>query len=87
MGKVLDIRPDAEGLVRAVRLQTRTSILERPVTKLYYWKQWSNIMTLSLSASIFFLSFSPINLCFILQIHQEDRTTVIVVVPVVAPFL
>ena len=34
MGKVLDIRPDAKGLVRTVRLQTRTSILERPVTKL-----------------------------------------------------
>ena len=34
MGKVLDARPDAKGLVRSVRLQTRTSILERPVTKL-----------------------------------------------------
>ncbi|XP_059184653.1 uncharacterized protein LOC131967729 [Centropristis striata] len=34
MGKVLDVRPDAKGQVRSVRLQTRTSILERPVTKL-----------------------------------------------------
>ncbi|XP_062414254.1 uncharacterized protein LOC119220564 [Pungitius pungitius] len=34
MGKVLDTRPDAKGLVRSVRLQTKTSILERPVTKL-----------------------------------------------------
>ena len=34
MGKVLDVRADAKGLVRSVRLQTRTSVLERPVTKL-----------------------------------------------------
>lgn len=34
MAKVLEARPDAKGLVRTVRLQTRTSVLERPVTKL-----------------------------------------------------
>lgn len=34
MGKVLDARPDAKGLVCSVRLKTRTNILERPVTKL-----------------------------------------------------
>nr|XP_057925588.1 uncharacterized protein LOC131127575 isoform X1 [Doryrhamphus excisus]XP_057925589.1 uncharacterized protein LOC131127575 isoform X1 [Doryrhamphus excisus] len=34
MGKVLDVKSDAKGLVRSVRLQTKTSILERPVTKL-----------------------------------------------------
>lgn len=34
MGKVLDVRQDSKGLVPFVRLQTKTSILERPVTKL-----------------------------------------------------
>ncbi|XP_053274096.1 uncharacterized protein LOC128436341 [Pleuronectes platessa] len=34
MGRILDVRADAKGLVRSVRLRTRTSILERPVTKL-----------------------------------------------------
>ncbi|XP_041932487.1 uncharacterized protein LOC121695553 [Alosa sapidissima] len=34
MGKVLDVRSDVNGCVRSVRLQTKTSILERPVTKL-----------------------------------------------------
>lgn len=34
MGKVLDVRSDVNGVVRSVRLQTKTSILERPVTKL-----------------------------------------------------
>lgn len=34
MGKVLDVRSDVKGVVRSVRLQTKTSILERPVTKL-----------------------------------------------------
>lgn len=34
MGKILDVKADAKGLVHSVRLRTRTSILERPVTKL-----------------------------------------------------
>lgn len=33
MGKILDVRSDAKGLVCSVRLQTKTSIVERPVTK------------------------------------------------------
>ncbi|XP_023192317.1 uncharacterized protein LOC111609249 isoform X1 [Xiphophorus maculatus] len=34
MAKVLSVNQDAKGLVRSVRLQTKTSVLERPVTKL-----------------------------------------------------
>lgn len=34
LGRVLEAKPDARGLVRTVRLQTKTSVLERPVTKL-----------------------------------------------------
>lgn len=34
LGKVLDISADAGGLVRSVKLQTKTSVIERPVTKL-----------------------------------------------------
>lgn len=34
MGKVLDVRSDVNGVVRSVRLQMKTSILDRPVTKL-----------------------------------------------------
>ncbi|XP_057687730.1 uncharacterized protein LOC130913275 [Corythoichthys intestinalis] len=34
LGRVVEAKPDARGLVRTVRLQTKTSVLERPVTKL-----------------------------------------------------
>lgn len=34
LGRILETFPDKKGLVRSVRLRTRTSILERPVTKL-----------------------------------------------------
>ncbi|KAK0154146.1 hypothetical protein N1851_003770 [Merluccius polli] len=34
MGKVLEVRSDVNGHVRSVRLQTKTCVLERPVTKL-----------------------------------------------------
>lgn len=34
MGKILDVKAGAKGLVHSVHLRTRTSILERPVTKL-----------------------------------------------------
>lgn len=34
MGRVLEVFPDKDGLVRSVRVQTKTNILERPVTKL-----------------------------------------------------
>lgn len=34
LGRVLETFPDKKGLVRSVRLQTKTNILERPVTKL-----------------------------------------------------
>lgn len=34
MGRVLEDFPDKNGLVRPVRVQTKTNILERPVTKL-----------------------------------------------------
>ena len=34
MGKVLEVKSDARGLVRTVRLKTKNSVLERPVTKL-----------------------------------------------------
>lgn len=34
MGRVLEVFPDKNGLVRSVRVQTKTSVLERPVTKL-----------------------------------------------------
>ena len=34
LGKVLETRPDGRGLVRSVKLQTKTSVLERPITKL-----------------------------------------------------
>ncbi len=34
LGKVLEIFPDTTGLVRSVKLQTKNSVIERPVTKL-----------------------------------------------------
>lgn len=34
LGRVLEVFPDKQGLVRSVRLQTRANIIERPVTKL-----------------------------------------------------
>lgn len=34
LGRVLETRPDGRGLVRSVKLQTKTSVLERPITKL-----------------------------------------------------
>lgn len=34
LGRVLETRPDARGLVRSVKVQTPTSVLERPITKL-----------------------------------------------------
>lgn len=34
LGKVLEVFPDKCGLVRSVKLQTKTSIIERPITKL-----------------------------------------------------
>jgi hypothetical protein len=34
LGRVLETKPDARGLVRSVKLQTQTSVLERPITKL-----------------------------------------------------
>lgn len=34
MGRVLEVFPDKNGIVRSVRVQTKTNILERPVTKL-----------------------------------------------------
>ena len=34
LGKVLEIFPDAKGMVRSVKLQTKNSVIERPVTKL-----------------------------------------------------
>lgn len=34
MGRVLAVNTDALGLVRSVQLKTKTSVLDRPVTKL-----------------------------------------------------
>ncbi|XP_031440139.1 uncharacterized protein LOC116224450 [Clupea harengus] len=34
LGRVLETKPDARGLVRSVKLKTKTSVLERPITKL-----------------------------------------------------
>ncbi|XP_052470971.1 uncharacterized protein LOC128027405 [Carassius gibelio] len=34
LGRVLETKPDRKGLVRSVKLQTQTSILDRPITKL-----------------------------------------------------
>lgn len=34
LGRVLETFPDKGGLVRSVRIKTKTNILERPVTKL-----------------------------------------------------
>lgn len=34
LGTVLETKPDARGLVRSVKLKTKTSVLERPITKL-----------------------------------------------------
>jgi len=34
LGKVLEIFPNAKGMVRSVKLQTKNSVIERPVTKL-----------------------------------------------------
>ena len=34
LGRVLETKPDARGLTRSVKLQTKTSVIERPITKL-----------------------------------------------------
>ncbi|KAK0134388.1 hypothetical protein N1851_030045 [Merluccius polli] len=34
LARVLETKPDARGLVRSVKVQTKTSVLERPITKL-----------------------------------------------------
>ena len=34
LGKLLEIFPDAKGMVRSLKLQTKNSVIERPVTKL-----------------------------------------------------
>lgn len=34
MGRILELKPDAKGLVRTVRLQTKCNILEGPITKI-----------------------------------------------------
>lgn len=34
LGKILEVFPDKQGLVRSVKLQTKNNIIERPVTKL-----------------------------------------------------
>ena len=34
LGRVLETKPDSKGLVRSVKLKTKTGILERPITKL-----------------------------------------------------
>ena len=42
LGRVLETFPDKKGLVRSVRLQTKTNILERPVTKLCLLQEATN---------------------------------------------
>lgn len=39
MGRILETKADAQGLVRTVRLQTKTNILERPITKICLIKE------------------------------------------------
>ena len=34
LGRVLETRPDARGLIRSVKLKTKTSVIERPISKL-----------------------------------------------------
>lgn len=34
LGRVLEVKSDSKGLVRAVKVKTQTSVLERPITKL-----------------------------------------------------
>lgn len=34
LGRVMETFPDKQGLVRVVRLKTKTSIIDRPVTKI-----------------------------------------------------
>lgn len=34
LGRVLEVRADSKGLVRAVKVKTRTYVLERPITKI-----------------------------------------------------
>ncbi|XP_049331748.1 uncharacterized protein LOC111197647 [Astyanax mexicanus] len=34
LARILETKPDAEGLVRSVKLKTKTGVLERPITKL-----------------------------------------------------
>ena len=47
MGKVLEVRSDVNGHVRSVRLQTKTCVLERPMTKLYLcFLSFTNVFSL-----------------------------------------
>ncbi len=34
LARIVETKPDSNGMVRSVKLQTKTSILERPITKL-----------------------------------------------------
>ncbi len=36
LGRVLETFPDKKGLVRSVRLQTKTNVIDRPVAKLCF---------------------------------------------------
>lgn len=33
LGRVMETMPDAKGLVRSVKIKTKTSVLERPIIK------------------------------------------------------
>lgn len=33
LGRVMETMPDAKGLVRSVKIKTKTGVLERPITK------------------------------------------------------
>ena len=34
MGKIVETVPDKKGLVRRVRIKTKTNVLDRPITKI-----------------------------------------------------
>ena len=34
MGKIIEAFPDKKGLVRRVRIKTKTNVLDRPITKI-----------------------------------------------------
>lgn len=46
LGRIEDVLPDSKGLVRTVKIKTKTGVYERPVTKLCLLLEGAEKMTM-----------------------------------------